>query len=338
MENEIPFKELYQQGDRLILKLYSDDIFEGHVADVGENRIELVNVKQHNNKNILSTIYTFYRNEIQTIQQLQERITEKQSASTSSEKVEDSSKIKLTDLEYDRLKDMSRDYTYIDQTDARYFQAVELLSRAETIGVAPLGVEKSRDGSIKLLGVSMWDKVYLFDFVNQRSNFQYKELQDILETEFTVKVIHEAGPLIDILYRKHKIFVKNVFDPQVVDLIIKKKETGSIPSNMSDISDLLTDYFNFPSSYLQNALETKDSKWTQRPLSDRRKGYAAQLVTYLIALRQHMERKIFSEMYEAIDNVHNYYYSLDSFQFASNWKSRNTPKEIEDVIPNLGKS
>ncbi|XP_072396564.1 piRNA biogenesis protein EXD1-like [Diabrotica undecimpunctata] len=338
MESEIPFKELYHEGDRIILKLYSDDIFEGHVADVGENRIELVNVKQHNNKNILSTIYTFYRNEIQTIQQLQERITEKQSASSSSDKVEDFSKIKLTDLEYDRLKDMTRDYTYIDQPDARYFQAIELLSRAETIGIVPLGVEKSRDGSIKLLSVSMWDKVYLFDFVNQRSNFQYKELQHLLETEFTIKVMHEAGPLLDILYRKYKIFVKNVFDPQVVDLFIKKKQTGNIPTSMSDMSDLLTDYFNFPSSYLQNALETKESKWAQRPLSDRRKGYAAQLVTYLIVLKEHMEKKLLSEMYEAINNVHNYYYSLDGFQFASNWRSRSTPKEIEDLIPNLGKT
>lgn len=332
MEQEISYKNLFNVGDHIIIKLKSDDIFEGDISDLAESRIDLINVKQHNNENKLTGVYTFYRNEIDDIKRIKVKEKEKPLTGT----VEDNfDNLELTDSEYDRIKEMTRAFVYLDKADSRYFEAVDLLSRAETIGVVGLGTEKSRIASIKLLVVSTWDQVFLFDFVPHKQNYFYPELKDILEAEYCCKVIHEAGPLLDILYRVYKVYVNNTFDTQIVDLIIKRKETGSVPVYLSNVSDLLTDHLKFPSSYLQKALDTTNKKWAERPLSDRRKTYAAQLVAYLITLKEHMQKVLFGEIYEAIEKIHDFYFNLDCFQFSKNWQDRTIPKEIQNLIPNL---
>lgn len=334
MEDEYSFREEYLIGDHIILSLYSDNIFEGDISDLGVNRIDLTNMKQHNNANILTGIYSFYRNEIKSIKIFRVQETQKTDTPQQNALQNNLEGISITKDEYDRLRAMSRDFIYIDKPDSRYFQAMELLNRAETLGVVGLGIEKRRTGTIKLLAVSVWDMTYLFDFLNKQDCF-YPELKIIFQSEYTCKVIHEAGPFLDILYRKYNVLVRNVFDTQVVDMIIKKKETGNVPVSIRDLSDLLTDYLNFPSGYLQKALETRISKWAERPLSDRRKGYASQLVTYLHVLKQNMQSKLFSEVCTAINNIHDTYYYMDCYKFSSTWNSKEISKEVQELIPDF---
>ncbi|XP_056645379.1 piRNA biogenesis protein EXD1-like [Diorhabda sublineata] len=332
MEDEVSFIEKYIIGDHILISLYSDNIFEGDISDLGTNRIDLTNVKEHNNANILNGIYSFYRNEIKSIQIFKVQVNQKPDISQQIVLEKDSTKLLITKDEYDRLRTMSRNFIYIDKPDWRYFQAMELLTRAETLGVIGLGVEKRRTGSIKLLAVSVWDKIYIFDFLNKQ-NYFYPELKMILESEYICKVIHEAGPFLDVLYRKYNVLVRNVFDTQIVDLIIKKKETGNVPLPIRDLSDLLTDYLNFPTGYLRKALEISISEWAERPLSDIHKGYASQLVTYLLVIRENMQRTLLSEVFAAINNIHNTYYYMNSYKFSSIWNSKQISKEIQELIP-----
>ncbi|CAG9863179.1 unnamed protein product [Phyllotreta striolata] len=329
------FKEQFIVGDYIVIELTSDDIFEGEIADLASSRIDLKNPKQHNNDNELSGIYTFYRNEIVSIKKFKNEVKEKASDSLLSQLEVNFSGLEIVESEYDRLKDMTRDFVYIENADSRYFDAVNVISKAETIGVAGLGIEKCRGGSIKLLAICTWDQVYLFDFINVKQKKFYAELKEVFEAECTCKVIHEAGPLLDILYRGYDVFVKNVFDTQVVDLIIKKKETGKIPVSLQSVSDLLTDYLKFPSPYLEKAMATTINKWSERPLSTRRRTYASQLVAYLITLKEHMQRVLFGEIYEAIEKVHDFYFYLDGYNFEKSWQDKLVPKQIQNLIPNL---
>nr|XP_023011959.1 piRNA biogenesis protein EXD1-like [Leptinotarsa decemlineata] len=334
MDTEAPYKDVYNVGDYLILKLSCGDIFEGDYNSGGQNRIDLANTKQHNNPNRkLGGIYSFYRSEIESIHKLKSKVREKPPAQVKDP--EEENKIKLVEEEYERLKQMCKDYVYLEKADSRYYEAVGKLSEAETIGVAALGMDDKRTAVVKLLAVCTWKHVYLFDMINFKQRYFYPELKEVFESEYTCKVIHQAGPLVDILYRNYKVFTQNIFDTQVVDLLIEKNKKKKILSNMRNLSECLTEYLNLPSSMLKNALETTCKQWIERPLSDQRRLYAAQLVSYLIVLKEQMNKILFSDVYEAISNVHNYYYDLDCYEFSRKVNSMKVTKDIDKLIPVL---
>ncbi|CAH1175711.1 unnamed protein product [Phaedon cochleariae] len=337
MEDEIPYNELYKVGDHLILKLCCNDIFEGDFSAGGKNRIDLINTKQHNNPNKLGGILSFYRNEIDNIHQLKTKMTIKPEEPIEND-IQDLKKINMVEEEYERLKEMARSYVYLENADNRYYEAVKSLGDAELIGVVALGMEDSRTAVIKLLVICNFKQVYIFDMTNMKNRSFYQELKEILESEYTCKVVHGGGPLIDILYRNYKVYMKYVFDTQVVDLIIEKNKKRKMLSQMRDISECLVEYLNFPSSLLKNALDVTIKQWAHRPLSDRKKLYASQLVTYLITLKEDMQKILFSEMYKAIENVHDHYYYMNCYDFSKKMRDNSVSEDIEKLIPMLNKS
>ncbi|KAG5884743.1 hypothetical protein JTB14_029224 [Gonioctena quinquepunctata] len=337
MDEEIAYNELFSKGDHLILKLCCDDIFEGDYSSGGKNRIDLVNTKQHNNPNDkLGGMYSFSRNEIENIHRLKNKITEKPPEPT--EDPEECKKIKIVEEEYDRLKEMSRTYVYLDKADSRYYEAVKRLSEAETIGVSALGMEENRTAVVKLLAICTWKQVYLFDMMNFKKRYFYPELKELFESEHTCKVIHRSGPMVDVLYRNYNVFTQNIFDTQVVDLVIEKNKKRKVLSDMKSISECLVEYLNFPSSILKSATDTTTKKWGERPLSDRRRLYAAQLVTYLIVLKEQMSKILFSEVHKAIGNVHDYYYYLNCFDFSQKMHDMKVTKDIDKLIPIMNRT
>jgi len=336
------YKKQFKTGDRLILELKSKEIFEGIYADGGKDRIVLAEVLQHNNKNKLTDLYEFYRSEIAKIHTLKVPSSKPSNGSTSqdtdSQSPSKSGVIKISEEEYFRYKDMSRNYIYIENADKRYFDAVKVLGDCETIGVLSVGMEKHRSGSfIRLLVLSTWKQVYIFDLLNLENRQLYPEIKDIFQSEFVCKVIHKSAGLVDVLYRQYNVYLRNTFDTNIVDLILQKKLTGKCPPIERDISQCLTHYLNFPASLLEHALNVPSKKWQERPLSDKLKSYASQLATYLILLKEQFQKLLLKEVYETIDKVQDHVYDLDDFEFLNYNNKMEVPKGVQKLIPNFTK-
>lgn len=328
---EGPYNLVYQVGDHLMIELNTQQIFEGDYSDGGKDRIDLVNVKQHNNTNELGGVYSFYRMEIINIYKHKRLVLDRREK----KKViaEECSKIQIAEGEYNRLKQMCRDVIYLEQADDRYFKSIEKLSEAETVGVVSLGTDESSTDILRLLVMCTWKQIYIFDFTNFRDRKFYPEIKTILESEYITKVMHGGGSLINILYNNYNVYVQKTFDTQVVDLILSKSETGTCPKSTIDISHCLVKYLNFPPSLLKEALSVSKKSWTERPLTEEKKCFASQLATYLIPLKDHMEKKLLHGVYKAIDNVHDLYYNLDSYEFSHVMQKNKVTKEISNLIP-----
>ncbi|XP_066261159.1 piRNA biogenesis protein EXD1-like [Euwallacea similis] len=333
------YNKIFKVGDRLILELTSSDLFNGIYADGGKDRISLIDVVQHNNNNKLGGAYDFYRNEIANIRKLKlppEKKTEieDKSVNTNSELC---IMIKICEEEYFRLKEMSRSYIYIETADKRYFDAVQILGDSETIGVVCLGMENHRSSIINLLVMCTWKQVYIFDLANITKRELYKELKDIFESEYICKVIHKSAGLIDTLYREYNVYVQNIFDTQVVDLILQKEATGNSPIVEKDISECLSHYLNFPKSLLDHALNVSCKSWNERPLPDKFKLYASQIATYLILLKNHFHKLLLKDIFGTITKVQDCVYDMDNFQFLNYNSNKEVVKEIQNLIPDLSK-
>ncbi|XP_066159335.1 piRNA biogenesis protein EXD1-like [Euwallacea fornicatus] len=332
------YNKIFKIGDRLILELTSSDIFNGIYADGGKDRISLTDVIQHNNNNKLGGVYDFYRNEIANIRKLKppsakETVNEDESSTTNSELC---TMIKICEEEYFRLKEMSKSYIYIQTADKRYFDAVQVLSDSETIGVVCLGMENHRSSIINLLVMCTWKQVYIFDLTNITKRELYKELKDIFESEYICKVIHKSAGLIDTLYREYNVYVQNTFDTQIVDLMLQKEATGISPMVGRDISECLSHYLNFPKSLLDHALNVSCKSWNERPLTEKFKLYASQIATYLIVLKNHFHKLLLKDVFNTITKVHDCVYDMDNFEFLNyNNNNKEVVKEIQNLIPNL---
>lgn len=330
---EEPYTQLYSDGDYLVLELYDGDIFEGYFVSGGKNRIDLDNVKQHNNPNdSLSGIFSFYRNEIQNVRKLKSKPTKK----VVTQDPDEAEKIKIDQDEYLRLRELTKTFIYLENADKRFFDAIEHLKESETIAVASLGLEENRSAVLRLLAISTWKQVYLFDMIGVKHTQFYPELKEILESEYTCKIFHNGAPLVDILYRKYNVFCQNIFDTQIVDLIIEKNKGGAKAlEKIRALPECLNHYLNFPKCILQDACAVTRKEWCERPLDPQVRIYAAQFVTYLIPLKERLQAILLSETHKAISNVYDYYYKLDDYEFAQKFNCMKLDDKVDKLIPKL---
>ncbi|XP_060518018.1 piRNA biogenesis protein EXD1-like [Cylas formicarius] len=335
------YRSMFKVGDKLVIELKSKDIYEGIYAGGGRDRVCLAEVSQHNNKNRLGDLYDFYRSEISRIHSLKlpnsrqppgaNKIDNNVTNVTSTCKM-----IKMCQEEYCRLKEMSQSYVYLENVDKRYYDAVQLLKESETVGLVALGMENQRMGSlIRLLVMCTWKQVFIFDLTNLEKRKFYPELKEILESEYVCKVIHKSAAVVDVLFGHYDVFVQNVFDTQIVDLMFQKTMQQKSLLIERDLSECLVEYLNFPSYLLEEASIISTKKWAEKPLPEKRKLYAAQLVTYLIVLKEHFQRILLGDVYRTINNVQDYVYNLNDFDFTKYVKEKEVPQGVQDLIPNL---
>lgn len=324
MENQ-PYNKFYSVGDYLLLELVSGDIFDGEYYKGSEDRIDLINTTEHNNPNKLVGIYSFYRTEIFQIRLIQNTVHLKNL---------DDKSIKLTLEDFIRLREMSKCYVYLELADDRYYRAVEDLNKHETLGVAAVGLEPRQSASITLLAISTWQNVYIFDMIHLRHGYFYPELKELFESEFVFKVIHNSGCLIEVLSKKYKVFTKNIFDTYFVDLIIQKNGSscGDADLRGRNISETLVHYLNLP-SLLQKSLTITLKKWKERPLHEKQKLFAAQLVTYLIVLKGAMEKILFGKVYDVIENYQEYCSTLSATKLSALSGCKELSDDIDRLIP-----
>ncbi|KAL1491364.1 hypothetical protein ABEB36_011972 [Hypothenemus hampei] len=330
------YDQLFKINDRLILELKGGEIFNGLYADGGKDFIVLTEVSKHNKGHKLKGFHEFYRSEIATVHKLKLPPSRNSPPEGSVAIKNGLAILKISEQEYFRLKDMSRNYIYLENADKRFFDAIEVLNRCETIGVACLGAYHSRSSPIKLIVICSWMQVYVFDLAHKEKKGFYNELKEIFESESICKVIHKSAPFVDILDRLYGIYMQNTFDTQIVDLILQKTIKKTNPTLERDLSECLVHYLNFPKALLESALQVSVKEWNERPLSEKNKFHAAQLVTYLILLKQHLQTLLLKDVYDSIKNIQDHVYNnLDEFQFANYTAKKDVSKEIQDMLPDL---
>ncbi|KAJ8923793.1 hypothetical protein NQ315_010375 [Exocentrus adspersus] len=294
-----PYNRRYTEGDRILLQLQNGIIFEGDYCSGGTNHIDLVNASQHNNPNQLGGVYTFYKNELMHIYHHRGSKTDVTKYNKIPEP--DTKIIDITEKEYYRLQRMAVNYTYIPLADIRYYKAVKKLFKAENIGVMPFGMENQRHTRIRLLAMCTRREVFLFDLNDCRE--MYPELKRIFESEYICKVVHKGGLLFDILTRNYTVSPQNMFDVQIVDLVLQKRKTGTCPKVARTLPECLTEYFDLPPYFLNDAVLSVSKCWIRTVLRDDQLYGASQEVTYLKTLKDKMENMLLDQVYETMEKI-----------------------------------
>lgn len=243
--------------------------------------------------------------------------------------------IKLDQNEYVRIKEMTKNYVYIEGTclsDPAYCKAIESLSNVEQIGLAAPGI-LTRNSQIPLLVLSTWQEVFIFDSSNLLPNYFYPGIKELFESENVCKIVHKGAPLSDILQRFYNIVPKNVIDTEVMDLIIQKSESTNNKTDLfRNVSECLETYLNFP-LILNDACSVKSNKWSKRPLKESKMIYASQLAAYLILLKETMYEILFTGLNVTIDNFCEYYDKITSdYEFSEKFCLKKLSPQLEDLL------
>ncbi|XP_044253920.1 piRNA biogenesis protein EXD1-like isoform X2 [Tribolium madens] len=256
---------------------------------------------------------TFYRNEVVKIV----LISDTESASTSDnmpaateDSLVTSKKINMHPDEYARLRQVTFDFVFIDTFGTHFDNAVEVLNNRESVAVAGLGNNYVRSKPLSVLVMSDFKQVFIFDLLCLG---KLSGLGEVLESDFICKVVHDGGALFDCLYHKYGVEMKNVFDTQVVDTMLsKEKDDVEIKRN---ISECLTYHFNFPAALLSAVLDTiNDKSWCKRPLLKSDKIKSAQLVVYLLSLRDQLMKQILKKYTGAITKEYSKYKQMSDIE------------------------
>lgn len=330
MATMLSYKDIVQEGEHIILEMQCGDVFEGDVVNVGQNLFELVNILQYNNPNKLLGVYTFYRTEIERIFKFKTEIIR-----STEERIDSKLYIsRINKEEFNRLNEMSRNFIYLENADSRYYKAIKDLETSETIGVVPLGMDKSMMTDVKLLGICTRQQVYLFDLIDVKNRSFYPELKQIFESKYICKVFHGGMAFIDILFKNYKVYVSNVFDTQITDLLIEKRKARCLtPTETKSLAHCIKIYIKLPPSILKIPQEITRKQWSERPLNNKYKLNASQLCTFLIKLQQMMKNVLLKGIFDTTDVVYDHVRSLSDVEFGEYVANNKVPEAINVLIP-----
>ncbi|VDI69768.1 exonuclease 3'-5' domain-containing protein 1 [Mytilus galloprovincialis] len=188
----------------------------------------------------------------------------------------------------------------ITETD-RCLRIVEHLSECDFIALDAEGINLGKEGPLTLLQIgTVDDNVYLFDIVTNKDLFRKGKLEDILQSDKPVKVIHACAGDSAALYHQFGIQLKNVFDTQVANIIIEETKGRRIPTAMklSDVCQMYSDKAKplDQKDLLKVKLKKEDGElWARRPLTAEMIEYASNDVTALIPTVYLNQKRILNE-------------------------------------------
>lgn len=312
-------KLLYNHGQRLLIELADTNVFEG-VYDGGTvNRMELINILDHYTQSAIGGRLSFYINEIQSVKELDE----------GSKVVKEEREDKLLETEVERLQQMLRNYIYIDKTEQVYFDAVDVLANCESIGIVGLGANFSATKPVEFLVMSSWSQVYILNLSSCiRSSFP-SDLAKILESNYIQKVGHNLVPLCHSLWHCYKVTINNIFDTQSADEKIEV-DRGHV-HKAPNLADSLNKRLHLP-CLLEGTPSTSSEVWSERPLLDFRKIEAAQLVAYLITLRNVQKRLLLKGYYDPIEQYIEKIHKSDCYRPHVDFKSDAIPFRLKEIL------
>ncbi|KAJ3659021.1 hypothetical protein Zmor_010730 [Zophobas morio] len=280
-------------GDRVLIEIPGREIYEGTVQYVSPRSIELYDIFCQKTNTPYHGSMTFYHNEILSCSHIQSVPKPSEPTAVNGTTFDASKKIEMDPDEFHRLRQMTFNYVFVNTFGKSFDEAYEQLSDREAVAVVGLGNTFVRGKGLSLLLIADFKTVYIFDIFCLG---KLGHLQDILESTFICKVLHNGSALYDCLYHKYKVEMQNVFDTKIVDNRISSEKNTN-----QNISECLTKHFNFPPSLLSAAIDDMTDKiWHERPVIKSSNIKAAQLVVYLLPLRDKLMSHIMKNFTDEI--------------------------------------
>ncbi|KAK3696710.1 hypothetical protein QZH41_013062, partial [Actinostola sp. cb2023] len=127
----------------------------------------------------------------------------------------------------------------------RFQNAVKYINSQRVVGLSCEGVNLGRYGKICWLVIGCRHFTYLFDIISLGDSCFQSGLAEILENGNILKVAHDCRQMSDALFHQYSIDLVNVFDTQVADIIIYKREKGgNLPRTVNGLVGCLYEYLN----------------------------------------------------------------------------------------------
>nr|XP_054754743.1 uncharacterized protein LOC129260797 [Lytechinus pictus] len=181
------------------------------------------------------------------------------------------------------------------------------MEEQSAIGLVLKGSRLGRKGKLSLVLVLCDEQVYMFDVLAIPSLFTRKFI-DILQSYDITKVIHDCRFVSDLLYHHYGIQLNSVFDTQVGDILIKKRQyMGDFPRHVSGTTQCILEYLEISIHDIAMHLEQtqriaeNESSWFERPLSKGNIRCALLDTVYLLRLREAITEQLMAEVTCAID-------------------------------------
>lgn len=197
----------YMKGDLLQLHTKNDDVFVGRFQSFNsdKSRISLNGVKVNGKDEKCENVCHYYNSEVDKIIKVKES--------------EDSNQVKkilrIPQREVEDIIIVSKRYSFINQVDVSFHDALKDLSNFSYIAVSTDGASMGRKSKMPFIVLSTPQQIYIFDI----QVMQYKAfdggLKALLESETPKKIVHDCRKLSDCLFHKHNVTLKSVFDTQV---------------------------------------------------------------------------------------------------------------------------
>lgn len=235
----------YERGTKLLVKLTEGEMYEGVFYYGDDSRISLTDVEEYPSGIKDNSIQHFYKLEIASI-----TVIEAKAELVNDEEVHDDS---IKEEKFEKLKELSKNFSYLSIVDNVYFNTIEKLKICTEIAMWGFGSSMGRHGKIEVFAVATNTNIYLFDVRLSKGNRAFEMgLKEILENEDILKIVHNSKTLADCLFHGNKVSLQNVFDTQLVDFMLMKRETEENPKEMRKFSECVVQYLKIPASIISN--------------------------------------------------------------------------------------
>ncbi|KAH9499750.1 piRNA biogenesis protein exd1 [Bulinus truncatus] len=205
-------------------------------------------------------------------------------------------------------------YRLIDEMSDEFYEVVQIIKSQSVIGIHFDGHQIGRHGTLTLIEVATQTMVFVFDILALKTEAFTTGLQDVFESESIVKVIHDSRFVSDMLRHQFDITLKNVFDTQVAcAFVFRARNRGDWPRHVVSLHSCLKKYLDLSDEQVffkrvrENAIQTDENVFLQRPLSEKMLSAVCTNVYYLIKLRNVLLEKMMLEFHTAVNIYLNYF-------------------------------
>ncbi|XP_072171510.1 uncharacterized protein [Diadema setosum] len=199
-------------------------------------------------------------------------------------------------------------FTLINRIDNQYALAVGDMERQAAIGLALKGVQIGRRGKLSLILVQCGETVYMFDALSLGPALFTQSFIDILEATNITKVIHDSRFVSDFLYHQYGILLNSVFDTQVGDILIQRRQNmGHFPTRVRGTTQCILEYLDVSIQDIAlhcegtSHISENEASWMQRPLPSMNCRCAVLDVVHLLPLHEAITEELMAEFTCAID-------------------------------------
>lgn len=172
---------------------------------------------------------------------------------------------------------MDLEFTYVD-TQEKLRQACSELKEEKDIGI-DFECENNLHHYgvyIALIQISSRKKNWIMDVIKLK---EISGLSEIFSDEKILKVLHDVGFDLRILYTQFHCRPRNIFDTQIAAHFLGKEHLG--------LGALLEEYFS-----LKKESKYQKADWTKRPLTPGMLEYAIKDTTYLLELKDRLKEEL----------------------------------------------